>query len=170
MFLIDTGADSTIVDFAKLPLMWATYSQGNKTSPSGLGGRWPARVFNGGWSFKVLVPIPGKDKEFLTATLEVPKFTVMSPWAEEVARKKDGRRFYVREEVTKLVPTSRQVQRGAVTKCPPMEALLGRDFFKTNQLALYFDPTAESYVNLVGAMLEATATTPLGKLHEPKNR
>lgn len=157
LFLIDTGADSTLLDTAKVPVPAHIMQTGKKEQPMGVGGHWPARKFKGGWKIELLLDDPPS-----SLMLDFPSLTIMSPWARRTTKRHGRTGSLIREEETgPFVPTDRAVISGEVQHCPPMECLLGRDFLVHHNFSLHYCPTEASFLERLDVPKVNTVQTAL---------
>ena len=144
VFLIDTGADHSVVDANSLRLPSQILRQGSKHSIRGVGGTWPSRHFQ-----NVKFTFLGENEQGTEVTLQVPlpTLSVMAPRAI-LSRNDDG--IQVMEEYLRPMPVSdRRRQTNAVRECTPLTPLLGRDVFYDSRLRFEWSPTGDSWIYLL---------------------
>lgn len=143
IFLIDTGADSTLLGHHDLPVPVQEMKRGKKASARGVGGNWPTRKFQGQASMTILAEESDTGEE-AAIKIPLPTVDVMAPHAEW-----DGEKLV--EELNHVAPQDRRFAgtQPRLRRCPVFTPLLGRDVFFENWLKLEYSPREESWVILL---------------------
>lgn len=141
VFMVDTGADSTVIDQLSNRVTRGAMEQGTRSETTGVGGVWPTRVFHQGATLTVL----GEDRERgdeVTIRFHLPKLQILAGHRDRNARGMD-------EHIGRVAPDDRRLQgdNPELEACKPIK-LLGRDFFYENHLALDWNPREESAILL----------------------
>ena len=139
VFLVDTGADHTMLDSHTLRLPVPILKKGLPGVAKGVGGDWPRRQFT-----DAKVTFLGEDAQTaseVALTINVPSLSVLTPFAEVT-----GERLV--EELGPVAPTDRRLQgqRPKVRVCPPVTPLLGRDLFYGSRLRIEWNPRGDSWI------------------------
>jgi hypothetical protein len=139
LFLVDTGADHTLIDASHFHIPSGTLKTGTRNHANGVGGNWPTRVFLNKFRFELLVEEADTGDE-VVVDVPLPRVDAMVPFAEIIPEAPPE------EILGPIAPTDRRVRRGTVLQSPVISPLLGRDVFFQNYLRLNFDPRGDSYI------------------------
>lgn len=133
-FLVDTGASSTSINGAGLGAFEAIYPGDDRlVMTGGVGGEWPGAQYR---NAKFVISLPEGDLE-----LAIPLVTILIPYQ----KLNPANKWVPSLKKPALPPTARPGIASRMRSCRAPN-LLGRDVFRTNGLAMRYDPLGSSHI------------------------
>ena len=140
-FLIDTGADHTVVDALTARMQADVMSKGIREKIKGVGGKWPVRRFRD--VATILTLARDESEKEVPIRISLPTLDVMAPFAQF---KGDD----VLEILHPVAPSDRRLSGHSprIRRVENVVPLLGRDVFKASRMKLDWDPNGDSWLYL----------------------
>lgn len=156
LFMIDTGADATLVRYGPHDAIKGAYREGDPTLSRGVGGFWPARDFRDNWEL-VVEAEEGESGKLVPLCLKLPQLTIMAPYGRYKGHKLvsgsnqiGSFHFEEAERLPSIPPSTRPAIASRTLEpfcdAPDLENLLGRDVFRANNLRLDWRPHGPAWI------------------------